>query len=186
MIETGLGAFPTGDPLVEVKGRSKLIVELKYYGHDQQLEQRVVDLIEAAGMRDDTMIMSLEYAGIQKVRALRPDWKIGLLSARAVGDLTLLDADFLAVSLALARPALVQAAHAAGKELFVWTVNDALSMSQTMSLGVDGVITDEPLLGREVLVARAELSSVERLLLHMAPLLGFDAPSLGIQSNDAE
>jgi len=174
------------DVLAEVKGRSRLIVELKYYGHDQQLEQRVIDLIEAAGMRDDTMIMSLEYAGIQKVRALRPDWKVGLLSARAVGDLTRLDADFLAVSLALARPALVQAAHAAGKELFVWTVNDALSMSQMMSLGVDGVITDEPLLGREVLTARAELSSVERLLLHMAPLLGFDAPSLSIESNDAE
>jgi len=172
--------------LAEVKGRSKLIVELKYYGHDQQLEQRVVDLIEAAGMREDTMIMSLEYAGIQKVRSLRPDWKIGLLSARALGDLTRLDADFLAVSAALASPALVQSAHATGKEVFVWTVNDALSMSQTMSLGVDGVITDEPLLGREVLVARAELSAMERLLLHVAPLLGFDAPSLGIQSNDAE
>ena len=69
------------EALAEVKGRSKLIVELKYYGHDQQLEQRVVDLIEAADMQADTMIMSLKYAGIQKVRALRPDWKIGLLSA---------------------------------------------------------------------------------------------------------
>ena len=174
------------DVLAEVEGRSKLIVELKYYGHDQQLEQRVIDLIEAAGMQDDTMIMSLEYSGIQKVRALRPDWKVGLLSARAVGDLTRLDADFLAVNMALARPALVRAAHAAGKELFVWTVNDALSMSQMMSLGVDGIITDEPLLGRDVLAARADLSSVERLLLHMSPLLGFEAPSLRIESNDAK
>ena len=33
---------------------------------------------------------------------------------------------------------------------------------------------------------RAELSSVERLLLHMAPLMGVKAPSLGIESNDAE
>ena len=46
--------------LAEVKGRSKLIVELKYYGHDQQLEQRVIDLIEAVGMQDDTMLMSAE------------------------------------------------------------------------------------------------------------------------------
>ena len=174
------------DVLAMVKGRSGLIVELKYYGHDQQLEQRVIDLIEAAGMQDDTMIMSLEYAGIQKVRALRPDWRIGLLSARAIGDLTRLDADFLAVNMALARPALVKTAHAAGKELLVWTVNDALSMSQMLSLGVDGIITDEPLLGREALTARAELSSVQRLLLLMAPLLGVDSPSLGIESNDAE
>jgi glycerophosphoryl diester phosphodiesterase len=172
--------------LTEVKGRSKLIVELKYYGHDQQLEQRVIDLIEAADMQNDTMIMSLEYAGIQKVRALRPDWKIGLLSARAVGDLTRLDADFLAVNIAMARPALVKAAHAAGKELYIWTINDALAMSQMMSLGVDGIITDVPALGREVLTARAQLSSAQRLLLHMAPLFGVDPPSLNIESNDAD
>ena len=171
--------------LAEVKGQSRLIVELKYYGHDQRLEQRVIDLIEAAEMQDDTMLMSLEYAGIQKVRALRPDWKVGLLSARAAGDLTRLDADFLAVNMALARPALIKAAHAAGKEIYVWTINDALSMSQLMSLGVDGVITDEPLLGREVLTARSELSSTQRLLLHMAPLFGLEAPSLGMESNDA-
>ena len=173
------------DVLAEVKGRSKLIVELKYYGHDQQLEQRVVDLIEAAGMQDDTMIMSLEYAGIQRVRALRPDWKTGLLTARAIGDLTRLDADFLAVNVAMARPALIAAAHMSGKDIFVWTVNDVLAMSQMMSLGVDGIITDEPLLAQEVLTVRAELSSAERLLLHIAPLLGVKGPSLSIKSNDA-
>lgn len=172
--------------LAEVKGRSQLLVELKYYGHDQQLEQRVIDLIEAAEMQEDTMIMSLEYAGIQKVRALRPNWKVGLLSARAIGDLTRLDVDFLAVNLALARSALLQAAHAAGKALYVWTVNDALAMSQMMSLGVDGIITDEPLLGREVLTMRANLSSVARLLLYVAPLFGLEAPSLSMISNDAK
>ena len=44
----------------------------------------------------------------------------------------------------MARPALIKSAHGAGKELFVWTVNDALGMSQMMSLGVDGIITDDP------------------------------------------
>lgn len=166
--------------LAKVKGKSRLIIELKYYGHDQQLEQRVIDLVESAGMQNDTMIMSLEFAGIQKIRELRPDWKIGLLAAQAIGDLTRLDADFLAVNMAMARPERIRTAHAAGKELFVWTVNDALSMSQLMSLGVDGIITDDPRLGREVLEARAELSTVERLLLHMAPWLGFDAPALRV------
>ena len=174
------------DVLAKVKGHSKLIVELKYYGHDQQLEQRVIELVEAAEMQNDTKIMSLEFAGIQKVRELRPDWKIGLLAARAIGDLTRLDADFLAVNMAMARPERIRTAHAAGKELFVWTVNDALSMSQLMSLGVDGIITDDPRLGREVLAARAELSTAERLLLHMAPWLGFEAPALSYESNDAE
>lgn len=184
--EFGGERVPTlADVLAEVKGHSKVIVELKYYGHDQQLEQRVIDLIEQAGMQADTMIMSLKFAGIEKVRELRPDWKTGLLSARAIGHLTRLDVDFLAVNMAMARPALIRTAHEAGKELYVWTVNDALAMSQMMSLGVDGIITDEPALAREVLAARAELSSVQRLLLHIAPLLGVEAPSLSIETNDA-
>jgi len=41
-------------------------------------------------------------------------------------------------------------------------------------LGVDGVITDEPEMAREVLADRAELGSVERLMLHAAVL--FDRP----------
>jgi hypothetical protein len=58
-------------------------------------------------------------------------------------------------------------------------------MSQMMSLGVDGIITDEPLLGRDVILARGELSSAQRLLLHIAPLLGVKSPGLSIKSNDA-
>ena len=67
--------------LEEIKGRSKLVIELKYYGHDQQLEQRVIDLVEAAGMEQDIVIMSLKLEGIEKVQALRPDWTTGLLAA---------------------------------------------------------------------------------------------------------
>jgi len=158
--------------LEEVKGRAGLIVELKYYGHDQTLEQSVVDLIEAANMQHQTKIMSLKYTGIQKISALRPDWIVGLLSAQAIGDLTQVRADFLAVSTRLANSSFIRSAHAAGKQVYVWTVNDALSMSHMMSLGVDGVITDEPALGRQVIATRIGLSSIERLLLQMAFLFG--------------
>ena len=162
--------------LKEVHGRCRVIIELKYYGHDQQLEQRVVDIVEQAGMVDDVKIMSLSYVGIQKIRALRPDWTIGLLAAQAAGDLARLDVDFLAVNQSIAKAPLIRAADAAGKQVFVWTINDAVSMSRVMPLGVDGIITDEPRLAREVLQERAELSSAERLLLQAALLLGQPVP----------
>jgi glycerophosphoryl diester phosphodiesterase len=158
--------------LKEVQGRCRVIIELKYYGHDQQLERRVVDIVEQAGMVDDVKIMSLSYVGIQKIRALRPDWTIGLLAAQAAGNLAQLDVDFLAVNQSIAKAPLIRAADAAGKQVFVWTINDAVSMSRVIPLGVDGIITDEPRLAREVLQERAELSSAERLLLHTALLLG--------------
>jgi glycerophosphoryl diester phosphodiesterase len=54
----------------------------------------------------------------------------------------------------------------------VWTINDAQSLSRWMSMGVDGVITDEPALAGRVLQERAELSSAERLLLSAAFFFG--------------
>jgi glycerophosphoryl diester phosphodiesterase len=46
-----------------------------------------------------------------------------------------------------------------------------------LSLGVDGIITDEPALAREVLLDRSEMNSVERLLVHTAILMGRDIPT---------
>ena len=66
----------------------------------------------------------------------------------------------------------VKRAHEAGKQVFVWTINDPVSMSRMMSFGVDGIITDEPEMARQVLADRTELSSVERLLLHVATMFG--------------
>jgi glycerophosphoryl diester phosphodiesterase len=120
--------------------------------------------------------MSLKYAGVQKIRGLRPDWPVGLLSATAIGDLTRMDADFLAVNLGLAKPGFIRRAHQAGKKVFVWTVNDPVTMSRVLSLGVDGVITDEPAMARQVIEDRAEMSSAERLLVHAAVVFGKPLP----------
>ncbi len=158
--------------LEEVRGKSQLVIELKYYGHDQALEQRVIDVVEAAGMADEVVVMSLKLPGIQKLKALRPEWTAGLLAATAVGDLSRLDVDFLAVNAGMANPRFIRRARAAGKPVFVWTINDALSLSRWMSMGVDGVITDEPALAREVLAERASLSPAERLLLGAALFFG--------------
>jgi len=158
--------------LAAAKGRARVNIELKYYGHDELLEQRVSDIVDAAGMSSDIVAMSLKYDAVQKMKALRPDWRVGLLTATAIGNLATVDADFLAVSVGIATPLLVRDAHAAGKDVYVWTVNDPISMSQMIGRGVDGIITDEPALARRVLEFRAGLSPFERLLLELAVWLG--------------
>jgi glycerophosphoryl diester phosphodiesterase len=158
--------------LTTVRGRAKLVIELKYYGHDIALEQRVIDVVEAEDMADQVVLMSLKLEGVQKAKTLRPDWTVGLLAATAVGDLTRLDVDFLAVSAGLAQRGFVRRARHAGKPVFVWTVNDAISLSDWMSRGVAGVITDEPALAREVLAQRAQLTTGQRLILSTAGRLG--------------
>ena len=164
---------PTLQQVLELcRGRANLVIELKYYGHDEQLEQRVVDIVEQAGMVDSTAIMSLKYDTVKKVRSLRPEWKLGLLSATAIGDLSNLDADFLAVASGMASAGFIRRAHEAGKQVFVWTINDPVSMSRMISLGVDGLITDEPEMARQVMDERAKLSSLERLLIQTALVFG--------------
>ncbi|MCP4820121.1 MAG: glycerophosphodiester phosphodiesterase, partial [Shimia sp.] len=162
------------DVLRATKDKSGVVIELKYYGFDKQLEQRVVDIVEAEDMVDQVKIMSLKYAAVEKMRNLRPDWDIGLLASASLGQMWELDADFLAVNSATTSHRLVRESRAAGKEVYVWTVNDPLSMSAMISLGVDGLITDEPELARQVLSERRALNGTERLILGLAGQIGLD------------
>ena len=50
-------------------------------------------------------------------------------------------------------------------------------------MGVDGVITDEPALARQVLAERAAMSSPQRLLLNAALYLGDPSIASGYRDN---
>ncbi len=52
---------------------------------------------------------------------------------------------------------LVEKAHAVGLRVVPWTVNDVGQMAELVALGVDGLVTDEPALAREV--ARSQLAA---------------------------
>ncbi len=160
------------DVLSAAKGKAKVIIELKYYGHDVDLENRVATIVEELEMQDDIATMSLKYPAVQKMKELRPDWRAGVLAATAVGDLSGLDGDFVAVNAATASPGLVRQVQEAGKDIYVWTVNDPLQMSAMASMGVDGLITDRPAMANEVLRVRAEMGPGERLLLWLATTFG--------------
>ena len=162
------------DVLAQVKGRAKLLIEFKQYGYDIDLEGRTVQLIEAADMSDEIAFMSLKYPSVQKVKSLRPTWRAGILAATKLGYLAGLDGDFVAVRAEIASSKLIASIHAAGKDIYVWTVNDPLQMSKMISMGVDGLITDEPGLAREVLRIRAGLNTPERMVLWLADELGLD------------
>ncbi|WP_299662835.1 glycerophosphodiester phosphodiesterase [uncultured Ruegeria sp.] len=160
------------DVLEAAQGKSKVIIELKYYGHDVDLENRVATIVEKLEMQDDIATMSLKYPAVQKMKALRPDWRAGVLAATAIGDLSGLEGDFVAVNAATVTPGLIRSVHDAGKDIYVWTVNDPLQMSAMASMGVDGLITDRPATAREVLRIRAEMGPGERLMLWLATTFG--------------
>ncbi|WP_171209004.1 MULTISPECIES: glycerophosphodiester phosphodiesterase family protein [unclassified Ruegeria] len=170
--------------LEAAKGRANVIIELKYYGHDVELENRVVGIVEEMEMQDSISTMSLKYPAVQKMKKLRPDWRAGVLAATAVGDLSGLEGDFVAVNAATVSPGLIRKVHEAGKDIYVWTVNDPLQMSAMASMGVDGLITDRPAMANAVLQARAEMGPGERLLLWLATSFGLSVDTQAMRDDN--
>jgi glycerophosphoryl diester phosphodiesterase len=160
------------EALAACKGVSRVDIELKYYGHNERLEERVVELVEAAGMQDSIVTMSLNKDLVAKMRRLRPTWTSGLLTAKAIGDLTRVPVDFLAVEKSMATRRFIRAAHRAGKPVYVWTVDDPARMVRMIGLGVDGLITNRPAVAREVLDQFAGMTQAQRLFLFVMTTLG--------------
>ncbi|MCO6047837.1 glycerophosphoryl diester phosphodiesterase membrane domain-containing protein [Aeoliella sp. ICT_H6.2] len=159
----------TLDAVLELcQGRVGVVIELKQYGFDKQLEQRVVDLVEQYDLADDVMIISLDSKMIAKIRQLRPQWRVGLLTAVKLGDLTRVDANLLAVRKDLATPSFIARAHFRDREVAAWTLNSRESLERMISRGVDYVITDDVPLAEQVLLERRELSLPERWLRALA------------------
>lgn len=176
--------MPTlAEALAVCKGRCRVIVELKSYGHNQELEERVATIVEEAGMQNDCVFMSLDHEMVRKMKALRPTWRVGLLVAKAIGDLTELNADFLAVEARMATRRFIGRAHQAGQDVYIWTVNDPAWMFVGLSRGVDGLITDKPDVARQVIELRARMSEPQRFLA--AQLIRFGASTKALAAEDA-
>ena len=165
--------MPTlAEALAVCKGVCRVNIELKDYGKSRRLEESVVELVEAAGMRNDIVTMSLNRTMVDNMKRLRPNWTAGLLAAKAIGQPNRFPYDFLAVESRTATRRFIRAAHAAHKSVYVWTVNDPQRMIRVIGLGADGLITDRPALAREVLTRYAAMTQAERLLLFAMSELG--------------
>ena len=58
--------------------------------------------------------------------------------------------------LTIVTPRLLAAARRYGVAVHVWTINDAGEMRRLLDMGVDGIMTDEPELLREVMIERGQ------------------------------
>ncbi len=175
---------PTLEQAIDlVRGRAKINVELKYNVPDPGLAPAVAELLRSQDFLDQAVVTSLDYGALKEVRRIEPGLKTGHIVTAAVGDVVRTTADFLSLNSARASASLVRRAHAAGKDVAVWTVNDPEVMLRMVERGVDNVITDNPALLVRVMEERKRLSRAELLGLRLRAL--FSWPPKGVTDPEA-
>jgi len=153
------GAGFTGEPIPllktvidTVKGKMKLNVEIKINGHQERLEERVVQILEDKNFINDCIVTSFNRPTVEKVKELNPKLRVGLIfSEMPAEDIYRTNWHLFSVYYELVDQEFVDRAHRAGKEVHVWTVNDPETMKKMISFGVDNIITNRPDILLEVL-----------------------------------
>jgi glycerophosphoryl diester phosphodiesterase len=163
-VENGL--VLTLDRLLEyitaTPGTVRLAIETKHpTRHTRKVEEALVDCLNRYGLlgngrpvewagRPAVRMMSFSQLAVRRMRDLAP----GVPTVQLIGKRLrpvrreLLQGTASAVGpgvgLLKSDPGFVADAHAAGKQVYVWTVNKARDMEFVRGLGVDAVITDHP------------------------------------------
>jgi glycerophosphoryl diester phosphodiesterase len=154
-----------------VQGKLKLNIEMKFNGHDKQLEAEVARLVRDAGFDKQCVVTSLVYGGVQEIARQDDGLRRGLIVTAKLGDATSLDVNLLAVNANAVTRDLITRAHRAGMEVHVWTVNEPGQMLTMIHLGVDNIMTDAPDVLVALLAERARLSNAEKTLLFVSDFL---------------
>ena len=156
--ETGLDypatRIPTLDSALKAVKDSGLFcnIEIKRTGHDAGIEAKTVEIIRANDFLDQCDVTSQDYSTLEAVRAADPEVLTAYTTVIGLGDIENLEAaDIISIQESFATYQEVQRLHAAGKRVFVWTINDADVMEKLISLNVDAILTNDPSLGQEVL-----------------------------------
>ena len=127
-----------------------LNIELKPTGHEKNLVESVISLIQEYEYEENCVVTSQSYAAVEKVREcsdrIRTVYVSGLAYG-AVNRMTAADA-FSVQSVSISR-SLVRNLHNRGIEVYAWTVDSRKNINRMIDYGVDNIITNNVPLARK-------------------------------------
>ncbi|MGI6380774.1 MAG: glycerophosphodiester phosphodiesterase [Anaerolineae bacterium] len=157
--------IPTLGDVLDLIGETMMVnIEIKASTNkDEGIEDGVIALVHQRRMQDRVLISSFSPIALWRMRRRAPEleralltapklpfllgtgWPAGLVRAHALHPHhSQVDADY------------VERAHAKGRAVNVWTVDEPAEMRRLCRLGIDGIITNHPARLRAVLEQLAE------------------------------
>ncbi|MCU1404198.1 MAG: hypothetical protein JWQ43_501 [Glaciihabitans sp.] len=120
-----------------------LMIEFKVTGHESTgfVADAVAEL-QSVGDLQDNVYHSIDPGVVRELKKLHPELRVGLTIGMLHGNPPKLDCDFYVIEQASFTTQFLGDAHAAGREVYVWTVNGSVTMRSLLRDGVDGLITD--------------------------------------------
>lgn len=150
--------------LMQAKGKIGLFVELKGETADPKMVDEVVEMILKHEMKEQCVLLSLDYKLIEYIEETYPDFDSGYLYFFAIGDFKSMKGDYLIMEEREATSSRVSAIKAAGKKAIVWTVNTDDSIRTFINSDVDGIITDHVIKLQEAIKMNKNRSDFEVII----------------------
>ncbi len=151
------------DAIKLAKEKIKLNIELKINGHNPQLAEAVVKIIEDNDFVDDVIVSSYGYDELLKVKELNPDIKTAFMILKSVGDLGGIQTPCLSLSGEMFSDESIISLKK-NKYILVWTVDDQKDINHYIDLQVNNIISNNPVLLKQVLATKQSQTYTEKLL----------------------
>ncbi len=165
----GTEPIPLLDDLLDAFPDARFNLDPK---HDEAVEplaaaiaaHGAIDRVCIAAFSDQRIARMRELLGPQLCTSLGPRANARLVAASKVLRRSRSDAGATQVPIqhkgvTIVTPRYVAAAHRAGLQVHVWTIDDPAEMTRLLDLGVDGLMTDRASVLREVLAGRGQWPS---------------------------
>ena len=131
--------------------KTSLNIEIKYVGKNSELPEKTAEMVREYGMENQCVITSTNLSYLKRVKEALPEIRTGYIISAAYGNFySSEDVDFISIRSGFVTSALMQNAHEQGKAVYAWTANTKSELERLTLLGVDGIITDRPVLAREI------------------------------------
>jgi glycerophosphoryl diester phosphodiesterase len=128
------------------------VIEIKDPHFYPEISKEIVEMIGRYRAQNKVVVISFDHAELKVFHELAAEIRVGVLftwpwEVSHIAHSQIVDVYWPAV---LLDPTFVRRMHGRGYEVWVWTVNSAVMMRLLAWLGMDGVTTDRPELGKRL------------------------------------